>query len=59
LTLGQEAGITTVVGQKRKGCENKHTKKARVVFVESEDDLDENLISLVSKGVQVPDADLC
>ena len=59
MTLGQEAGITTVVGQKRKGCENKNTKKARVVFVESEDDLDENLIAVDSKAVQVPDADFC
>ena len=58
MTLGQQAGITTVVGQKRKGCENKNTKKARVVFVESEDDLDENLISVDSKAGDTTETDL-
>ena len=37
----QGAVTTTAVGQKRKGCKKEYSSRARLVFIESEDDFDE------------------
>ena len=54
----QGAVTTTAVGQKRKGRKKEYSSRARLVFIESEDNLDEGDQSCFdNKGIQGPDVD--